>query len=84
VAGKSPLAAVVLLAALTGCSQSNVERSAAEAGKAPLGIAQAAGTTVASAFYVDLSALLMCEERAGRTDPYRRVAALIHVIAAQT
>jgi endoglucanase len=53
VAGKSPVAAVLLLAALTGCSQSNVERSAAEAGKAPLGIAQAAGTTVASGFYVD-------------------------------
>jgi S-adenosylmethionine-dependent methyltransferase len=31
-----------------------------------------------------LSALLVCEERAGRTDPYRRVAALIHVIAART
>lgn len=28
-----------------------------------------------------LSALLACEERAGRTDPYRRVAALLHVIA---
>jgi S-adenosylmethionine-dependent methyltransferase len=29
----------------------------------------------------DLAALLECEERAGRTDPYRRVAALLHVIA---
>lgn len=28
-----------------------------------------------------LSMLLACEERAGRTDPYRRVAALLHVIA---
>jgi SAM-dependent methyltransferase len=28
-----------------------------------------------------LSALLDCEDRAGRTDPYRRVAALLHVIA---
>jgi len=29
----------------------------------------------------DLEALLACEERAGRTDPYRGVAALLHVIA---
>ena len=29
----------------------------------------------------ELAALLDCEERAGRTDPYRRVAALLHVIA---
>ena len=29
----------------------------------------------------DLDSLLACEERAGRTDPYRRVAALLHVIA---
>jgi S-adenosylmethionine-dependent methyltransferase len=29
----------------------------------------------------DLEALLDCEERAGRTDPYRRVAALAHLIA---
>jgi S-adenosylmethionine-dependent methyltransferase len=29
----------------------------------------------------DLEALLSCEERAGRTDPYRQVAALLHVIA---
>ena len=29
----------------------------------------------------DLDALLACEERAGRTDPYRRVAALLHLIA---
>jgi SAM-dependent methyltransferase len=29
----------------------------------------------------DLAALLACEERAGRTDPYRRVAALVHVVA---
>jgi hypothetical protein len=29
----------------------------------------------------DLGALLACEEQAGRTDPYRRVAALLHVIA---
>ncbi len=29
----------------------------------------------------DLDALLTCEERAGRTDPYRQVAALLHVIA---
>ena len=29
----------------------------------------------------DLAALLDCEERAGRTDPYRQVAALLHVIA---
>ncbi len=26
-------------------------------------------------------ALLACEEQAGRTDPYRQVAALLHVIA---
>ncbi len=31
----------------------------------------------------DLAALLDCEERAGRTDPYRQVAALLHVIARQ-
>jgi len=29
----------------------------------------------------ELEALLDCEERAGRTDPYRRVAALTHLIA---
>jgi S-adenosylmethionine-dependent methyltransferase len=29
----------------------------------------------------DTEALLACEERAGRTDPYRQVAALLHVIA---
>jgi len=29
----------------------------------------------------DVEALLACEERAGRTDPYRRVAALLHLIA---
>ena len=29
----------------------------------------------------DLEALLACEEQAGRTDPYRQVAALLHVIA---
>jgi len=29
----------------------------------------------------DLESLLDCEERAGRTDPYRQVAALLHVIA---
>jgi 2-polyprenyl-3-methyl-5-hydroxy-6-metoxy-1,4-benzoquinol methylase len=29
----------------------------------------------------DIEALLDCEERAGRTDPYRQVAALLHVIA---
>jgi S-adenosylmethionine-dependent methyltransferase len=29
----------------------------------------------------ELEALLACEERAGRTDPYRQVAALLHVIA---
>jgi S-adenosylmethionine-dependent methyltransferase len=29
----------------------------------------------------DLEALLACEERAARTDPYRQVAALLHVIA---
>ncbi len=29
----------------------------------------------------DLAALLDCEEQAGRTDPYRQVAALLHVIA---
>jgi hypothetical protein len=29
----------------------------------------------------DLDVLLDCEERAGRTDPYRGVAALTHVIA---
>jgi S-adenosylmethionine-dependent methyltransferase len=29
----------------------------------------------------DFAALLACEERAGRTDPYRQVAALLHVIA---
>ncbi len=32
----------------------------------------------------DLDALLACEERAGRTDPYRRVAALLHVLARRT
>ena len=31
----------------------------------------------------DMEDLLACEERAGRTDPYRRVAALLHVIARQ-
>lgn len=31
-----------------------------------------------------LSLVLACEERAGRTDPYRRVAALLHVIATST
>jgi S-adenosylmethionine-dependent methyltransferase len=31
----------------------------------------------------DLAALLDCEERAGSTNPYRRVAALLHVIARQ-
>jgi len=29
----------------------------------------------------DIEALLGCEERAGRTDPYRQVAALLHLIA---
>ena len=29
----------------------------------------------------DFEALLACEERAGRTDPYRQVAALLHLIA---
>ncbi len=29
----------------------------------------------------DADALLACEEQAGRTDPYRQVAALLHVIA---
>jgi S-adenosylmethionine-dependent methyltransferase len=29
----------------------------------------------------DLAALLDCEERAGRTDPYRQVAALLHLVA---
>jgi S-adenosylmethionine-dependent methyltransferase len=29
----------------------------------------------------DIETLLACEERAGRTDPYRQVAALLHVIA---
>ena len=29
----------------------------------------------------DLHTLLACEERAGRTDPYRQVAALLHLIA---
>ena len=29
----------------------------------------------------DTDALLDCEERAGRTDPYRQVAALLHLIA---
>jgi S-adenosylmethionine-dependent methyltransferase len=29
----------------------------------------------------DIAALLDCEERAGRTDPYRQVAALLHLIA---
>jgi SAM-dependent methyltransferase len=29
----------------------------------------------------DLEALLACEERAGRTDPYRQVAALLHLVA---
>jgi S-adenosylmethionine-dependent methyltransferase len=32
----------------------------------------------------ELAALLACEERAGATDPYRRVAALAHVIASRT
>jgi S-adenosylmethionine-dependent methyltransferase len=31
-----------------------------------------------------LAALLACEERAGRTDPYRQVAALLHVVAGRT
>jgi SAM-dependent methyltransferase len=31
----------------------------------------------------ELTALLACEERAGATDPYRRVAALTHVIASR-
>ena len=31
-----------------------------------------------------LAALLACEERAGRTDPYRRVAALTHLVARRT
>ena len=30
-----------------------------------------------------LALILSCEERAGRTDPYRGVAALLHVIAQQ-
>ena len=29
----------------------------------------------------DLPTLLACEERAGRTDPYRQVAALLHLVA---
>jgi len=29
----------------------------------------------------DVATLLACEERAGRTDPYRQVAALLHLIA---
>ena len=29
----------------------------------------------------DIEALLACEDRAGRTDPYRQVAALLHLIA---
>jgi S-adenosylmethionine-dependent methyltransferase len=29
----------------------------------------------------DFKALLDCEERAGRTDPYRQVAAMTHLIA---
>jgi hypothetical protein len=29
----------------------------------------------------ELTVLLACEERAGRTDPYRRVAALLHILA---
>jgi S-adenosylmethionine-dependent methyltransferase len=32
----------------------------------------------------DLQTLLDCEERAGRTDPYRQVAALLHLIAQRT
>jgi SAM-dependent methyltransferase len=32
----------------------------------------------------DFEALLACEERAGRTDPYRGVAALLHLIARRT
>ncbi|MEV0202579.1 methyltransferase domain-containing protein [Nonomuraea sp. NPDC050691] len=32
----------------------------------------------------ELAALLACEERAGATDPYRRVAALAHVVARRT
>ena len=32
----------------------------------------------------DLDALLDCEERAGRTDPYRQVSALLHLIARRT
>lgn len=32
----------------------------------------------------ELATLLACEDRAGRTDPYRRVAALLHVIAERT
>jgi hypothetical protein len=37
-----------------------------------------------AALPADLDALLACEERAGQTDPYRRVAALTHVIAGRT
>jgi S-adenosylmethionine-dependent methyltransferase len=29
----------------------------------------------------DIEAVLACEEQAGRTDPYRGVAGLLHVIA---
>ena len=32
----------------------------------------------------ELATLLDCEERAGRADPYRRVAALLHVVAGRT
>ena len=39
------------------------------------------GAADAAAPPADLPALLDCEEQAARTDPYRRVAALLHVIA---
>jgi S-adenosylmethionine-dependent methyltransferase len=41
----------------------------------------AAGDAVPPNSPGELEALLDCEERAGRTDPYRRVAALTHLIA---
>jgi 2-polyprenyl-3-methyl-5-hydroxy-6-metoxy-1,4-benzoquinol methylase len=39
------------------------------------------GMDSSATLLADLDALLACEERAGRTDPYRGVAALTHVIA---
>ena len=39
------------------------------------------GVDASAAPPADLATLLACEERAGCTDPYRQVAALLHIIA---